>query len=192
MLWAGVFGGAVVAVPLALAGGLLGARAGGTAERWFDAPLSALGRFPTILTTLLVAVWAGQAGMIERIEAWGVIAILSRTPVMWRITSTALSSLPKGSIESGVGLGMSRLRALWISGAPVLIPAMVGAVVLGLPIAVLEAWIARVVCGGAEFQQLFGGEFIGLAVLIAISTLVGSFLLTTSRRRSRNMDYLLS
>jgi ABC-type phosphate transport system permease subunit len=182
----GVGLGALVAVPVALGGGIFSAQTGVERSSWLASVAGCLGRIPTLLTTVFFGMAAVTLGRVESAALWGFVAMLAGAPVIWRIVARALSELPPGILESAAALGLSRMRTMWLTGFPVVGPTLLGAACIGAARALTVGWVVSELRLGSGWVSL--ADWWPLAAWVVIVTLGGTLLLGSGRRCSKALE----
>jgi osmoprotectant transport system permease protein len=107
---------------------------------------------PSIAVIALVFIYVG----IGKTPAIISLIVYSLVPVMFNATSGILS-VPKGVIEAGKGMGLTKKQILWKLKIPIAIPVIMGGIRSAATIIVGTAVIASVIGGGGLGDLIFTG-----------------------------------
>lgn len=107
---------------------------------------------PSIAVIALVFIYVG----IGKFPAIISLIIYSLVPVMFNATSGILS-VPKGVIEAGKGMGLTKKQILWKLKIPIAIPVIMGGIRSAATIIIGTAVIASVIGGGGLGDLIFTG-----------------------------------
>ncbi len=107
---------------------------------------------PSIAVIALVFIYVG----IGKFPAIISLIIYSLVPVIFNATSGILS-VPKGVIEAGKGMGLTKKQILWKLKIPIAIPVIMGGIRSAATIIIGTAVIASVIGGGGLGDLIFTG-----------------------------------
>ncbi len=120
---------------------------------------------PSIAVIALVFIYVG----IGKIPAIISLIVYSLVPVVFNTTSGILS-VPKGVIEAGKGMGLTKNQILWKLKIPIAIPVIMGGIRSAATIIIGTAVIASVIGGGGLGDLIF----IGLKLNRPVALVVGA------------------
>jgi len=107
---------------------------------------------PSIAVIALVFIYVG----IGKVPAIISLIIYSLVPVMFNATSGILS-VPKGVVEAGKGMGLTKNQILWKLKIPIAIPVIFGGIRSAATIIIGTAVVASVIGGGGLGDLIFIG-----------------------------------
>jgi len=107
---------------------------------------------PSIAVIALVFIYVG----IGKFPAIISLIVYSLVPVIFNATSGILS-VPKGVIEAGKGMGLTKNQILWKLKIPIAVPVIMGGIRSAATIIIGTAVIASVIGGGGLGDLIFTG-----------------------------------